>query len=566
MLKRDLNKIKNSFYDLIIIGGGIFGACAAWDAALRGLSVVLLEKKDFSGATSANHFKMVHGGIRYLQHGDIKRVRESCRERSALLRVAQHLVKPLQILIPTYGHGKKGLEILRMGTMVYDILTFDRNRDIDDKRKIPKSEFLKKSEVLGHFPGLNPKGLTGGVVFCDGQVYNSPRLAISFLHSAAGIGADMANYLEVSDFIEEKKSVCGVKVKDLLTKDEFKVKGKYVLNSTGPWGHRLLQSLGIKVNKSPVFSRDFAFLINKKIHPAIALACPTKSFDNDAVLDRGGRHLFLVPWRDFTLVGVWHKIFHKIPEKITVSHQELQEYIDEINRSYPGAGIGMKNVTMINTGLTLYGDEENQKGRMSFGKRSLLIDHAREDNLKGLMTIIGVRATMARGMAKLALDKIIKTLGKGSKTTKTHLTPIHGSDLSLSNTVLNNPAKLKHYPLPLKVFNSLILTYGSRYEEVLKYIDENESLTEIIGNSDVIKAQVVHGIREEMAVKLNDIIFRRTDLGTGQYPGKDAIKICADIMAEELSWDQTSKKREIDEVYKAFPMFNHHRIGLGCKQ
>ena len=134
-MNRDIFSLAEKEFDVTIIGAGMFGVCAAWEAVLQGLSVALIEKGDFCQATSANHYKMVHGGIRYLQHGDIYRIRESSRERSALLRIAPHLVKPLPIVIPTYGHGMKGKEILRVGTTLFDILTADRNTGILDKER-----------------------------------------------------------------------------------------------------------------------------------------------------------------------------------------------------------------------------------------------------------------------------------------------------------------------------------------------------------------------------------------------------------------------------------------------
>ena len=153
---RKISALVEKEYDLVIVGGGIFGVCAAWDAVLRGLSVAIVEKRDFSHATSANHFKMVHGGIRYLQHGDIKRIRESSRERSAFLRIAPHLTRPLPIVIPTYGHGIKGKELLALGMMLYDLVTYDRNRGILEERKIPKGKLLSRQEVLKRFPGIHP--------------------------------------------------------------------------------------------------------------------------------------------------------------------------------------------------------------------------------------------------------------------------------------------------------------------------------------------------------------------------------------------------------------------------
>ncbi len=184
-MRRSIAALTEKEFDLIVVGGGIFGACAAWDAALRGMSVALVERGDFCEATSANHFKIIHGGIRYLQHGDIYRIRESSRERSALLRIAPHLTKPLPIAIPTYGHGLQGKELLKIGMSLFDLLTFDRNQHVRDLgQHIPSSWFMSREECLNSFPGLDQNGLTGAGIFCDGQIYNPPRLALSFIQSA----------------------------------------------------------------------------------------------------------------------------------------------------------------------------------------------------------------------------------------------------------------------------------------------------------------------------------------------------------------------------------------------
>ena len=164
-MKRDLSELAARSYDLVIVGGGIFGACAAWDATLRGLSVALLDRADFGHAASANCFKMIHGGIRYLQHADLVRARQSAAERSALLRIAPHLSSPLPIFIPTYGHGMKSKEILVAGMKAYDLLTLDRNRGISDPaRRVPASRTLSRKAALELYPALDGPGFTGGAV------------------------------------------------------------------------------------------------------------------------------------------------------------------------------------------------------------------------------------------------------------------------------------------------------------------------------------------------------------------------------------------------------------------
>ena len=562
-MRRNLSALANTEYDLVIVGGGIFGLCAAWDAALRGLSVAIIEKGDFAHATSANHFKMAHGGIRYLQHADIYRVRESCRERSALLRIAPHLVQPLPIVIPTYGHGIKGREFLSAGLFLYDILTGDRNRGIQADRRIPRGRFICRQEVLELFPGIEEKGLTGGAVLCDGQIYNPPRLAISFLKSAVNEGTDAANYIQATGFLQKGNRVSGVTARDVLTGNQFEIRGKVVLNTAGPWAHRLLRNgLGLRLNSNPTFSRDLAFVVNRHPMTRYAVAFSTKTKDVDSVLDRGGRHLFAVPWRDYTLVGVWHVVFNRAPEEITVTEEELQGFIDEVNEAYSGLALALDDILIINTGLTLFG-EENRQGRnnMSFGKRSRLINHNREHQLEGLVTLIGVRATTARGMAEKAIDIIANKLGQSTPRSKTEVTPIYGGHIGSFEDFLRDAIRNSPPALDSKTMRALVHNHGARYQDVLKYAKEEPTWIESVGESTVLKAEVIHAVREEMAQKLADVVFRRTDLATGEYPGDDTVETCARLMSSEMGWDEDKLNRELEEVKKTFP-FNNQQITM----
>ncbi len=196
-MTRDIGAIRGQEFDVLVVGGGAFAACAAWESALRGYSVALIEANDFGSGTSANSFKMVHGGIRYLQHLDLPRLWASCKERSALLRIAPHLVKPLPIALPTYGHGRSGKEFLGAGFLAYDALTVGRNRGIADRsRHIPTASFMSRAEVLNRFDGVDSGKLTGAAVFNDAQMYHPPRLVLAFIVSAIREGAVALNYVE----------------------------------------------------------------------------------------------------------------------------------------------------------------------------------------------------------------------------------------------------------------------------------------------------------------------------------------------------------------------------------
>ena len=564
-LQRKFTDIASRTYDLLVVGGGIFGACAAWEAASRGLSVALLEQGDFSHATSANHFKMVHGGIRYLQHGDLPRIYESSRERSALLRTCPHLVKPLPIVIPTHGHGTKGKLFLGLGMYLYDLLTCGRNRGLQKARKVPWSRFVSQRELLEHFPGLDSRELTGGAVFHDGQVLNPPRLALAFIRSAVSCGARVANYAQVTDFILEGRSVQGVQVQDRLNGEKHVIRSKMVLNTAGPWAHRLLaERLKINLNPRPTFSRDLAFVVRRRFKSPYGLALLSGSKDADSVLDRGGRHLFLIPWRNYTLVGVWHKIFSDRPEAVSVSSAELQEYINEVNRAYPALDLSLDDILTVNMGLTLFGEEDAQdSGKLSFGKRSRIVDHKKEHDIEGLLTSIGVRATVARGVAEKVVSEVSRHLGKVFLPSRTDRLPVFGGDITDIDALAEQALSEYGNLLPGKSILTLVRHHGSRYRDVAELAAGKEQLAGTVGGSTVTKAEIVYSIREEMAVKLADIVMRRTSLGTGSKPNSKTLCECADLAARELDWSPERVEQELEEVYAYCARFKMTELEQG---
>ena len=556
-MKRNVAALAGQEYDVIVIGGGIFGICAAWDAAQRGLSVVLLEQGDFGHATSANHFKMVHGGIRYLQHADLYRIRESSHERSSFLRTAPHLVRPLPIVIPTYGHGLKGKEALRAALFLYNLITFDRNRGIKDPaRHIPSGRIISRQEALAMFPHLDQEGLTGAAIFHDGQMVNPPRLSLAYLKAAVEAGAETANYVQVTDFIQVDKRIVGVKARDKLSGDDLEVRGRVVVNAAGPWAKWLLaRQIGLQLNPEPTFSRDAYFIVPRPLISDHALAIQGQTKDPDAILSRGNRHLFVVPWRDYTLIGVWHIVHQGAPEAFTVTETDLQGFINEINASYPSLDLTLADVSMWNAGLTLFGENTPGATHLSYGKRSIIIDHAKKHNLDGLITMIGVRYTTARGIAAQGIDLAFNKLGKQAPQPMTEKTPVYGGQIDCFDDFVQQAAR--HFPSSLgnEVIRHLLHNHGAAYRDVLKYIDEDRTWAEQIGGSKTIKAEVIHAVRDEMAQKLGDVILRRTDLGTAEYPGESVIRICAELMASELNWTNEHTQQEIAEVEARFPTF-----------
>ncbi|NEP08246.1 MAG: FAD-dependent oxidoreductase, partial [Okeania sp. SIO4D6] len=239
-MERNLTELTNQVYDVLVIGGGIYGATLAREASLCGLSVALVEKNDFGAATSANSLKTIHGGLRYLQNADFKRMRESIHERTTLMRIAPHLIHPLPVLIPTYGHGLKGKEALSIALAVNDLVSCDRNRLLDQQKHIPNGRVISQKKCLELLPGISTQGLTGGAIFYDAQVYNSERLNISFLRSADQKGATLANYVEVNGFIQNDNRITGVTAIDRLTGNKLDIRGQTFINTSGAWVNKIL--------------------------------------------------------------------------------------------------------------------------------------------------------------------------------------------------------------------------------------------------------------------------------------------------------------------------------------
>jgi len=227
-MKRDLARLTSREHDLVVVGGGIQGAAAAWDAAQRGLAVALLEASDFGSGTSWNSLKTIHGGLRHLQRADLAGLRESARERSALLRIAPGLVRPLPFLVPLYGHGPTGREAFSLGLWLNDLLSAGRNRDLPDEQRIPAARILSPDEVRARIPGVPSAGLTGGALWHDAQVASSERLLLGFLHAAEEAGAALANYAEVTGFLGDRSQVRGVRARDAETGTSFEVRARVV--------------------------------------------------------------------------------------------------------------------------------------------------------------------------------------------------------------------------------------------------------------------------------------------------------------------------------------------------
>lgn len=551
-MKRNLQQLAAREYDLLIVGGGIYGAWAAWDAALRGLSVALVEQHDFGGATSSNSLKIIHGGLRYLQHADFKRMRESIHERTVLMHVAPHLVHPLPCLMPTYGHGLKGREVMYIAMKMNDLVGFDRNRLADPQKFMPDGKIISRDEVLQHLPGIDESNLTGGAVWYDCQVHNSERLLLSLLQGAVARGAAVANYAPVTGFLRDGKRIFGAQVLDRESGQTHRVRARVVVNTSGPWINKLLKlAQPLPSTGSFYFSRAMNLVVNRRLIERYAAGIPSKyEFkDADAVLNKGSRLLFFTPWRHYTLIGTTHWPYSGDPDNFSITEQDVRTFLDEFNQAYPARAVRREEISHVYGGLLPADGPGEGYGHVNITKHYRLIDHSVQDKVDGLVSVLGVKYTTARDVAVKAIDLAARKLAARPARTQTDTARIYGAEIDDFDHYLRDEAAKRPRNLTPEVIRHLIYNYGTRYAPVLELMDQSQDLRERLSpQEEVLAAEVVQAVRAEMAVHVADVVRRRTELGSARCPTDAELRRCAELMAGELGWDGEQIAAEIAET------------------
>jgi len=560
-MQRDLKELANTPFDLVVIGGGIYGAFSAWDAAMRGLSVALIDRGDFGGATSFNSLRIIHGGLRYVQHLDFRRMRQSIRERATLLRIAPHLIRPLPCLVSTCGHLKRGRELISLALRINDLIGFDRNRGQPLEKYLPDSHTISREECLRLVPGLRREALTGGAVWFDAQIRNSERLVLSVIHSAVNAGTRAANHVEAIGFLLDDSRVVGVKVRDNLTGDLFEVRAKVVLNASGPWVDQVVERLGRCRRYRPMrWSRAVNLVVRREIFPdhAVGLWSQRGSGGGDRTGKGSSRLLLIVPWRGYSLIGTSHTPHPDAPDDFHVTRAEVSELLEEINAAYPPASIRPDDVSFFLGGLLPMEGARDDGRDVILVKRYRICDHMEEDGVEGLISVIGVKLTTARDVAQRAIDRVFRKLGKEPPACRTADVPIHGGETGPFEDY--QASELRRDPLRRldpEISRRLVCAHGSAYPDVLKLVDSvpggEKALTP---SSKIVRGEALFSVREEMARKLSDLIMRRFGLGMLGDPGDRLLNACADLMGDELGWNFDRKEREIRETKATFTLID----------
>jgi glycerol-3-phosphate dehydrogenase len=539
---RDFEALGSSTWDVLVVGGGIHGLATALDASARGLSVALVEAGDFAAATSFNHQRTAHGGLRSLQSGRIGYARESIRERRALARIAPRLLRPLPFMIGTYRSIVKNRLALRAAFRFDAWLGRHRNDGLEPELHLPVAKLTSRAATLKLFPGVRQDGLTGGANWYDYQIVYSSRLAIAFAEGADARGARLVNYAEAIAALKESGRVSGMRVRDRLTGAEIDVRARITVNCAGARIAQVVGLFGVTGQNVPMAMA--MNLVTSKPASDMAVAAPA------AVRAKPGRMLTLTPWHGRALIGTWlSDAFAASPDAVPTTG-EIDAFIAEANSAFPALKLTRGDVTLVHRGVVPA--TKGAGGRPEILPTPQILDHA-PHGAPGAMTVVGVKFTTARAVGARAAGAAARTLGTPSRATDTDRAILPGAGIADHEALAIETARAVGLELAPPIIRHITTIYGDRCAAIVRLMAEKTDWRmPLVPGRPTVGAEVIHAIRNESACTLADIAIRRTELGAMGHPGDDMLKAIANVAAEELGWDAGQQANEIaavDEFY-----------------
>lgn len=537
-MHRNLAEMSRTPFDILIIGGGITGASIAWDASLRGLRVALLEKGDFASATTSASSKLIHGGLRYLRNFEFGLVRESLRERRIWQTIAPHMVMPLQFILP--GASRMQHLTLRAGLVLYDLLSFDRNRGMRADKRLPGHGALSPAQAVAAEPLLEGAATAGALSYYDCQMHTPERLALEFLAGAVANGAQISNYAQAMRLNGTPGRINGVHVQDKLNGQKFNISASLIINAGGPWADYIV----VVANKPDAIRLQRS----KGIHLI------TRSLSRHAIAVIGDdAHFFVLPWRGHSILATTDTPYTDDPDKLSVTENDIAELLAKVNRGLPRAQLTRKDVLHGYAGLRPLVADAAEPNSNTYGasRGSEIFDHAKEENRAGLISALGGKWTTSRHLAEQVVDLAFRKLGRDPIACRTASTPLPGA---MQNFPAFTGAACKQQPsLDTALVEHLARAYGTHMDKITGLIAEDAAMAmPLAPHLPEIGAQIRHAARHEMALSLEDAVFRRTGLCTLGHPGMTALENAAAIMAHELGWDAAERARQIAAVEKRF--------------
>lgn len=527
---------RDSSFDAIIIGAGANGAGIVRDAAMRGLKVFLLDKGDIASGTTGWSTRLIHGGLRYLEHGEISLVRESLREREKLLRIAPHLVKSIPILIPIYKGSTRGKWTVRAGMIAYDFLSLDKS--------VSHHRMLSRAGALRRAPGLNPEGLEGAALYYDAQVEYAERLALENALDAQAHGASIETYARVDRIIVEHNAVRGIEFTKLIDGSAQAAHAPIVINVAGPWADEVLKSIESRRERLIGGTKGSHIVVEK------FTGAPAHALYVEAARDH--RPFFIIPWNEKYLIGTTDIHYKGDLDHVCADEEEIEYLVRETNRVVPSAKLARDCVLYTYAGVRPLPYLRDQ-AESAITRRHFVHDHA--PHLNGLLSIVGGKLTTYRNLAEQTVDMVFKKLERRAPPCATGREPLPGANTN-DFARFCEEFKMKSFLLPA-LTQRLLRVYGTRATDVLEIAKEGDDLRESFSpETGAIGAEVLMSFRVERAQTLGDCLLRRTMVGLNARVGLDAVEAAAKIAQKYLDWTKARAAQEICSYRKYVERFH----------
>lgn len=513
-------EVEGGRFDVIVVGGGINGTGIARDASRRGLKVLLLDKTDIAAGTTSWSSRLIHGGLRYLEHGEIPLVHESLQERERLLRIASHLVFPLPLTLPVYDYHKRGTWTIRAGMAAYDALSWDKS--------LPRHRMYSRVGALAHEPGLNPDGLKGAARYYDAQIVFPERISVENMLDAVAHGAVVRNGARVDDLLLEAGRVRGVMFTDESTGERFSAGGGAVVNVAGPWVDRVLRDAGIETRSRSLLG------VTKGTHIIVERfpGAPSDALYIEARSD--GRPYFIIPWNDLFLIGTTDTRYDGDPDRVVPSEDEVAYLLAETNQAIPGANLDRESVCYAYAGLRPL-PNQGDGAESAITRRHIIHDHAPQ--VYGLLSIVGGKLTTFRNLSEQVVDAVGRLLGidlPGSTTARERLPGAPASFGAFSREFQRNrPGWLDEDSA-----SYLAHVYGLRAAQVVDLAETEPTLRAVVSpETGLIGAAIAFSFTDEHATTLTDAMMRRTMIGYACDAGTGALDNVSEALRTGLGWD-----------------------------
>jgi len=543
LLSRPVERLRENF-DLVVVGGGITGVWVAREAAARGIKTALIDRGDFGAETSAATTKYIHGGIRYLEQYDFGVVRESLRERRILALGAPHLVDQTRFIMPAWRWSKPNAPLLGAGVALYDLLSYDRNREVPPSLRIPHPRWMSKKSLLQSVPWLEPSGLLGAFAYHDTMNIHPERLLLAYVKSAEAAGAVVINHCSADGFIVDQRGerlvVEGVVATDSLSGTRHDVRASVVVNAAGPWIDKVLATLGRDAGVGVDRSKGVHVLTRPLGGGAV----------RDAVFARAksGRHVIVSPWMGKSFIGPTDTPMGD--EEIRADDGDVRSILDTVNSTM---GRTEKPLSEADVELTTVGvrpliKAPGSEGTYTASRRHELYHHV-DHGIDNVWTIGGGKWTTARATAEEMVDALFKhelrrvrEIRVNSRRAAAHGTFAWARDAG--PFLADAGRELVDAGLSTKSAELIARLYGTDYVEILHLVRGNPELRHEYPSGDV-SAQVVFAVASEGARTLSDIIDRRLVAGTVGRVDRDVLAHIAGVAAPLLGWDASQVEREV---------------------